>query len=91
MLVMIIEEFKQGARATVYERLAERGRMIPPGVRYLDSWVEEAGDRCFQLMACDGVDQLEPWIAAWSDLVSFEIVPVITSRQAAESAAKPPK
>ena len=82
MLVMVIERFGEGTRAAVYERLATRGRMIPSGVRYLDSWVEEAGDRCFQLMECDSVDQLTPWIAAWSDLVAFEVIPVITSAEA---------
>ena len=83
MLVMVIEKFGEGARTAVYERLAAQGRMIPDGVRYLDSWVEDAGDRCFQLMECDSVDQLEPWIAAWNDLVAFEVVPIITSTEAA--------
>lgn len=87
MLFMIIEEFRHGAHAAVYERLALRGRMIPEGVRYLDSWVEEGGRRCFQLMECADADQLEPWIAAWSDLVDFEVVPIVTSEEAAKRAA----
>ncbi len=81
MLFMVIETFREGARAAVYARLAERGRLLPEGVRYLDSWVEEAGDRCFQLMECDTAAQLDPWIAGWDDLVSFEVVPVISSAQ----------
>ena len=88
MLVMVIEEFREGARKAVYKRLEERGRMIPSGVRYLDSWVEEAGERCFQLMECDSPDQLQPWIAAWNDLVAFEVVPVITSSEAATRAVR---
>ena len=87
MLFMVIETFRDGARAAVYARLAERGRMLPDGVRYLDSWVEEAGDRCFQLMACERAEQLHPWIAAWEDLVSFEVVPVISSAEAVTLAA----
>lgn len=86
MLFMVIEEFREGARPTVYERLARRGRMIPEGVLYRDSWVEDGGQRCFQLMDCAEAAELEPWIAAWSDLVDFEVVPVISSAEAAERA-----
>ena len=82
MLVMVIETFRDGARPAVYQRLAERGRMLPDGVRYRDSWVEEEGNRCFQLMECDAAAQLDPWIAAWRDLVDFEVVPVISSAEA---------
>ncbi len=82
MLFMVIETFRDGARQAVYDRLAQRGRMLPDGVRYRDSWVEEEGNRCFQLMECEAADQLDPWIAAWRDLVDFEAVPVIDSATA---------
>ena len=71
---MVIETFRAGCRAPVYERFREKGRMLPDGLRYLDSWVEKHGDRCFQLMETDAPELFEPWMEAWSDLVSFEIV-----------------
>lgn len=83
MRYMVIETFRGGDSAAVYARLAERGRGIPEGVRYLDSWVEEGGGRCFQLMECEEAAQLQPWIDAWSDLVDFEVVPVVDSVAAA--------
>lgn len=50
MLFMVIETFTHGPEP-VYARAAERGRMLPPGLAYVDSWVDERGlDRCFQLM-----------------------------------------
>jgi len=49
---MVIEIFTKGPRA-VYERAGERGRMIPPGLEYVDSWIDERLDRCFQLMETD--------------------------------------
>jgi hypothetical protein len=50
MLFMVIETYKHGAQS-VYARAAERGRMLPLGLAYLDSWVDERRlDRCFQLM-----------------------------------------
>src|SRR6478735_6135507 len=46
---MVVERFIQGPEP-VYRRAAERGRMLPPGLEYIDSWVDERLDRCFQLM-----------------------------------------
>jgi len=40
VLYMVIETYKRGPRA-VYERAAERGRMLPAGLVYVDSWVDE--------------------------------------------------
>jgi hypothetical protein len=82
---MVIETFMQGARP-VYERAAEKGRMLPTGVLYLDSWIDESLQRCFQLMETDDPDALEEWIGEWSDLVRFEIVPLIGSSEAAARA-----
>ena len=84
MRFMVIETFRGGDPAAVYARLEQRGRMMPEGVRYLDSWVEAGGGRCFQLMECDHADQLQPWIDAWADLVDFEVVPVVDSATAAD-------
>ena len=56
--------------------------MLPEGLRYLDSWVEANLGRCFQLMECDDLALLMAWIARWTDLVEFEVIPVVTSSQA---------
>ena len=37
-------------------------------------------------MDCAEAAQLEPWMAAWSDLVDFEVVPVVSSAEAARRA-----
>ena len=80
---MVIETFTRGAGA-VYERTAKRGRMLPPGLVYVDSWIDErALDRCFQLMETEDPSLLEDWIANWSDLAEFEVVPLIDSAAAA--------
>jgi len=82
---MVIETFVQGARP-VYERAAQKGRMLPTGVLYLDSWIDESLQRCFQLMEADDPSALDEWIGEWSDLVAFEIVPLISSSEAAARA-----
>jgi hypothetical protein len=85
MLFMVIEQFKNRDAKTIYSRLAEWGRQMPEGLKYIDSWVEPNFDRCFQLMETDDLRQFQQWIAAWSDLVEFEIVPVVPSKDTRET------
>ncbi len=83
MLFMVIETFRRGAEP-VYARAAEQGRMLPDGLRYIDSWIAESDlSRCFQLMEADDADLLRRWTQHWQDIVEFEVVPVITSDEAA--------
>jgi hypothetical protein len=80
---MVIETYTQGP-GPVYARARERGRMLPPGLAYVDSWVDARElNRCFQLVETDEPSLFDQWIAEWSDLVAFEIVPVVSSRDAA--------
>jgi hypothetical protein len=48
--------------------------------------VDERLDRCFQLMETDNPSLFDTWIAAWSDLAEFEVVPVLSSAEAATRA-----
>ncbi|HEX8097432.1 MAG TPA: DUF3303 family protein [Pyrinomonadaceae bacterium] len=84
MLFMVIERFKNQDAVPVYRRFREQGRMMPEGLRYVASWVATDFDRCFQLMECDDSGLFEQWIANWEDLMDFEIVPVVTSKEAVE-------
>ncbi len=83
MLYMVIERFKEGRAEAVYRRFRERGRLMPEGLAYVDSWVELDLGRCFQLVETDDPALLEVWTAAWADLVDFEVCPVVTSEEAA--------
>jgi len=84
MLFMVIERYLAGPRA-VYERAAVHGRMLPDGLRYVDSWVvdDDCLDRCFQLMETNDPALFDLWLACWQDLVEFEIHPVIDTAAAA--------
>jgi hypothetical protein len=79
---MVIERFVHGARP-VYERAAEKGRMLPDGLVYVDSWIDESLERCYQLMETEDPGLFDEWIANWSDIGTFEVVPVIDSAEAA--------
>ena len=82
---MVVEHFTHGPEP-VYARAAAEGRMLPPGLEYVDSWVDERLDRCFQLMETDDPSLFEEWIGRWSDLAEFEVVPVLSSAEAAARA-----
>lgn len=84
MFFMVIERFRNGDASPVYQRYRERGRMMPEGLEYIDSWVEADFGKCFQLMQCEDPNLFQQWTAQWQDLVEFEIIPVLTSKQAAE-------
>ena len=84
MLFMIIEKFRNNDVRAVYERIQEHGRMLPAGLKYVDSWVEANLQRCFQVMECEDPGLFQEWVARWQDLVDFEITPIVPSKQTAE-------
>ena len=76
MEFMVIETFKPGMTDKVYERFRAKGRMLPPGLVYIDSWLSLDRTKCFQLMSSDRPELLDEWMGKWRDLVDFEVVPV---------------
>jgi hypothetical protein len=87
MLYMVIETFRGGDAVPVYRRFRDHGRLAPEGLRYVASWVTEDLRRCYQVMECDDAALLERWMAAWRDLVDFEVLPVVTSAAAVAAVA----
>ena len=86
-LYMVVEHFKDKDAAPVYQRFRDRGRMTPPGLVYVSSWVDQNFERCYQLMEAEDAALLDQWISNWSDLVDFEVYPVLTSQEAADKIA----
>jgi hypothetical protein len=87
MLYMIVEHFREGKALPVYRRFQDQGRLAPDGLRYVASWVTADLRRCFQIMECDDPALLAQWTTRWEDLIEFEVVPVITSADAAAAVA----
>ncbi len=96
-LYMVIERFKNGDALPVYLRFRDHGRLAPEGLTYVSSWVDHPLACCYQVMETDDRALLDQWMAHWSDLVEFEVHPVITSTEAAAmvrpllEVSKPPK
>jgi len=82
MLFMVMERFRNGDPLPVYRRFRDRGRLAPDGLHYVASWVDDRLERCFQIMEAADAALLDRWMAQWSDIVDFEVIPVISSADA---------
>jgi len=90
MLFMVIERFRNRDARAVYRRLHDKGRSMPDGLKYINSWIEASLDRCFQVMECNDVRLLQQWVTSWGDLIEFEIVPVAPSSEVREAIESTP-
>jgi hypothetical protein len=87
MLFMVIETFRNQDAKAVYRRFRDKGRMMPDGLKFVSSFVAADLGRCFQLMEAEDVTVLQRWVAEWSDLTAFEIVPVVPGKDTAAALA----
>lgn len=82
---MVIEHFQAGKLEDVYQRFHSKGRMLPDGLVFIDSWLSSDGLRCFQLMETDDDSLFVEWEKSWSDLARFEVVELRERPAASES------
>ena len=73
---MVVETFKPNCFDENYKRFNDKGRMLPEGLYYLNSWVNEKQSICFQLMETNDINLFDEWIKQWNDLTNFEVVPI---------------
>ena len=88
MLFMVVETFRNQDAKSIYRRLRDKGRQMPEGLTFVNSWVEADLGRCFQLMECNDIILLQRWAAQWTDLMEFEIVPVVQGKDTAAALAE---
>jgi hypothetical protein len=48
---LVIEHYRNRDPAPVYQRFRAKGRLIPPGLEYISSWITEDLSRWYQVMA----------------------------------------
>ncbi len=84
---MVVELFKNKNAVPIYRRFRDKGRMMPEGLTYVSSWIDDRLERCYQLMETHDRALLDEWIGRWSDLVDFDVYPVMTSKEVVEKIA----
>ena len=82
MLYMIIERFYPEKIKELYAKFDREGRLLPDGVQYINSWIDETVSTCYQVMESETPEKLQQWVNNWKDFADFEIIPVITSAEA---------
>ena len=73
---LVIERYRKGRWNDVYSRFHKRGRMLPVGLHYLNSWTNREQEICYQLMETASPELFQDWFVYWSDLIDFELVPL---------------
>lgn len=73
---MVVEKFKPNCLEKNNVRWNEKGRMLPDGLYYLNSWMNKENNICFQLMETNDVTLFEIWTNKWNDYTDFEIYPI---------------
>jgi hypothetical protein len=88
MLFMVIERFRDNDMVPIYRKVRDGGRLLPEGLKYIDSWVEPNFARCFQLMECDDLRLFQQWVLEWRGSGgTLDIVPVVASKDTREVVA----
>ncbi|NKB48478.1 MAG: DUF3303 domain-containing protein [Alphaproteobacteria bacterium] len=72
----------ENSQATI-ERFMETGAVPPEGVTMLSRWHDAAGHRGFAISETDDPIALAKWCRGWTDLLEFEIIPVLNDEQLA--------
>lgn len=89
MLFMVVETFAERDMGPIYAHLRAKGRGLPEGVEYVESWVAADMGRCFQLMRADDAAKLQEWTLHWRGLgIQFEFVPVVPAKDTRELHAR---
>ena len=65
MKYIIIEKFRKDKIKQLYRRFEKQGRLLPEGLLYLDSWIDEKVSICYQLIETHSADCIKEWIAKW--------------------------
>ncbi len=81
MQYLVIETFRNRDPVPVYRRFREQGRLAPDGLQYIGSWITEDLSRCYQVMESADRALLDEWLGKWSDLIEFEVLPVLSSAE----------
>ena len=81
MLFMYIITWEPAQRAEVIKRRAEKGAMIPEGMKPIGEWVDLSGGRAFRLVEVDDPKVALAAAVPWVDVAKLEAVPVMEAEE----------
>ena len=81
MLFHITYAFAPERRNEAQERFKATGAPPPAGVTMVGRWHCVQGQRGFLVAESADAEAIAKWIQEWTDLLSFEVTPVLTDEQ----------
>ena len=69
--------YATGDRDRVHARFLETGGLPPDGVEMHGRWHAAAGNAGFLVAESDDAAAVADWLQQWSDLIDFELTPVV--------------
>ena len=81
MLFHVTYQTTQSHRDEAQRRFAETGGQPPEGVRMVGRWHSAGGLKGFTIAETDDAESLARWTHQWTDLLTFEVTPVIDDEQ----------
>ena len=84
MLFHITYELSPQERDQTQNRFKETGALPPEGVTMQGRWHSAAGLKGFMIAESSDSVAISKWTQGWTDLLSFEITPVLTDEQVGE-------
>jgi len=81
MLFISIYTFRPAQRNEAVSRFLETGGPPPEGVKMLGRWHDAGLHRGFALAEANDIEAVAKWCHDWSDLLDFEVVPVLDDEQ----------
>lgn len=84
MLFHVCYGYAEGNRDATHARFLESGAPPPEGVAMLGRWHSVAGNGGYLVAETDDPEALAGWLQEWTDLVTFDVAPVLVDEQFAE-------
>jgi hypothetical protein len=73
-----------GHRNNAQKRFKETGALPPPGLTMVGRWHAAEGLRGFVVAETSDAVAITKWLQEWTDLLSFEVTPVVNDEQLAQ-------
>lgn len=84
MLFHVTYKVAPGQRNSAQERFKNTGALPPDGVTLKGRWHSINGDHGFNLAETSDIEAFGKWIQEWSDILIFDVTPVVTDEQIAK-------
>ena len=82
MTFHITYQFSPEQRDQAQKRFLATGALPPAGVTMTGRWHCAQGHRGFLIAESSDVEGIAKWIQGWTDLLTFEVTPVMNDEQA---------